>query len=427
MPYHVRAEETLERPALLELQRTRLAALLARVKGSNAFYQRKLADLTFDPMSDPIERLPFTTRDELQADQTTNPPYGTNHSAPLATFVRLHQTSGSTIGGPLRWLDTTANWQWWMRCWANLFRAAGVTADDVLFYPFSFGPFIGFWGAFEAALALGNRCLAAGGMSTSARLRHLLDNRATVVCCTPTYALHMAEVAATEGLDLRASDVRSLIVAGEPGGNLPATRSAIERAWAARVFDHAGMTEIGPWGFEAVEAPGRLYVMENEFIAEVIDPQTAAPQPLGETGELVLTNLGRLDSPLIRYRTGDQVRLQPSDSERSFHYADGGVLGRIDDMLIIRGNNVFPGAIEDTLRAVPGLVEYRLHVARRGALVDLRVTVEPHPESNVQDLRQRVADAIKDRFNFRPAVDIADVGALPRFEMKAKRLVREEE
>ena len=153
-------------------------------------------------------------------------------------------------------------------------------------------------------------------------------------------------------LDLAGSDVRSLIVAGEPGGSIPATRARLESAWGARVFDHIGMTEIGPWGFECVEEPGAVLAMESEFIAAVIDPATGEPVEDGQPGELVLTNLGRSGMPLIRYRTGDRAILTRDQcwGGRWFARAEGGVLGRLDDMLIIRGQNVFPAAVEDVLR-----------------------------------------------------------------------------
>src|SRR5260221_9815246 len=180
--------------------------------------------------------------------------------------------------------------------------------NDRIFFPFSFGPFLGFWAGFEGANRMGNLCIAAGGMSSSARLNLLLENRATVVCCTPTYALRLAEVAAEQKIDLAASAVRAILVAGEPGGNIPATRRRIETAWGARVVDHWGMTELGPLAIESLDEPGGLYLLETECIAEIIDPQSGETVPDGTEGELVITNLGRVGSPLIRYRTGDRVR-----------------------------------------------------------------------------------------------------------------------
>lgn len=421
-------EEFLEPDRLQSLQRRKLTELIAEVRASNRFYRGKLGGVAFDPRHDRLDGLPFTTRTELQEDQEVNPPYGSNLTYPLDRYVRLHQTSGST-GMPLRWLDTAADWSWFKRTWETIYRAAGATGHERILFPFSFGPFIGFWAAFDSAADLGHLALAGGGMSTEARLRFLIDNAATFVCCTPTYALRMAEVAAREGIDLAASDVRGLIVAGEPGGSIAATRARIESAWGARVFDHVGMTEIGAWGFECLESPGGIHVNEAEFVAEVIDPSTTQAVEDGECGELVLTNLGRIGSPLIRYRTGDQVRLtrRRCACGRSYARAEHGILGRLDDMLIIRGNNVFPSAVEGIIREFDEVAEFQLSVTRRGAMSDLRVTVEPVDTAgaDVGTLVTRLTEAIRNRLYFTPAVTIAEAGALPRFEMKARRLVSE--
>jgi phenylacetate-CoA ligase len=265
----------------------------------------------------------------------------------------------------------------------------------------------------------------------------LLDNQATIVCCTPTYALRMAEVAAEENIDLARSPVRALFVAGEPGGSIPAVRSKIENAWGARVFDHSGMTEMGAVAFECIENPGGLHLNEAEFIAQVIDPETAKPQSEGSTslGELVLTNLGRRGSPLIRYRTGDQVRLvrqtAPCACGRWFARLEGGILGRVDDMFIVRGNNVFPTAVEAVIRRFQEVAEFRLTVTegapRRGALTQVQLEIEPvpHTEQHVaSSLAGRVAGALQQALSFRAEVIQVQPGTLPRFDLKAKRFVR---
>lgn len=415
-------------------QRERLGAMLATVLSSNAFYQRKLDRVRFDPGRDPLETLPLTTRAEIEQDQRVHPPYGTNLTFTLERYTRLHQTSGSG-GTPLRWLDTPETWEWWKGCWKTIYDAAGVTTADRIVFPFSFGPFVGFWSAFESAAARGNFVLAAGGMTTTARIQYTIDHRATIVCCTPTYALHMAEIATGERIDLRGSDVRGLIVAGELGGNIPETRAAIEEAWGARVFDHAGMTEIGAWGYEAIDAPGGLFVNETEFIAEVIDPASGVLLLDGRMGELVLTNLGRIGSPLIRYRTGDLVRLLRGGPDSSIEnpkskiqgrgsWCPGGVLARVDDMLIVRGNNVFPSAIEGILRSLPGVAEFRIAIGQQGALGELRIEIERRPDTAAVTLAGAADKALRDRLNFRPDVRVVEPGTLPRFEMKAKRVIK---
>jgi phenylacetate-CoA ligase len=400
-------------------QRVRLDALFAEILPRNAFFAARLAGVD----AADIERLPFTTKADLLNDQKTHPPYGSGLTYPRERYCRLNQTSG-TSGRPLRWLDTRESWTWMLDCWDTMFAAIGLRPEDRLCFAFSFGPFLGFWTAFEAAVRGGRFCLPAGGLSSGARLRLLLDNQATVLFCTPTYALRLAEVARSEDIDLKASPIRALVVAGEPGGSIPATRTRIEEAWNARVFDHSGMTEIGPMAIECPANPAGLHVLENDYLAEVIDPTTALPVPAGEIGELVVTNLGRLGSPLIRYRTGDLVRVdpQPCPCGSSFMRLAGGILGRSDDMIHLRGNNVYPSALEALLRRFPEVAEYRVEVDQSAALSALCVEVEP-VNGDGGDLRERVDRAIRDEFLFRAEVRLVPPGSLPRFEMKAKRFV----
>lgn len=427
--FHIPDEETLDGDGLAALQRRKLGEMLPAVLRTNDFYRAKFDGITFDAGRDALQRLPFTTRAELEQAQLARPPYGTNLTYPVEQYCRFHQTSGSG-GRPLRWLDTPASWAWFRRCWGIIFAAAGVGTGDRVFFPFSFGPFVGFWGAFETASSLGLLSIPAGGLSTTSRLKMLLDNEATVVCCTPTYALHLAETARQDGVDLACSPVRALIVAGEPGGNIPETRQRIESAWGARVFDHSGMTEIGAMAFECTPRPGGLHVIESEYIAEVIDPSTGAPLPDGIQGELVLTNLGRWGSPLIRYRTGDQVRLTRGRCEcgRCFARLDGGILGRTDDMFIVRGNNVFPPAFEAVVRRFPEVAEFRVTIRNGASLAQVNLEIEPVSGAAgigaPEELCRRIARAVQETFNFRAEVSAVPVGALPRFEMKAKRFVR---
>lgn len=431
-------EQFLDRERLDALQQEKFRVLLQTILPHNAFYARKLADAGVTAPEairslDDLRRLPCTTKEEVLADQAAHPPYGTNLTFPLIEYVRLHQSSG-TSARPLRWLDTAASWNWLLDCWKLIFSAVGLRREDRLFFPFSFGPFIGFWGAFEGAARLGNFCLPGGGMSSTARLQCLFDHRITIVACTPTYALRLAEVAAEEELDLAGSTVRALIVAGEPGGSIPATRERIEEAWGARVFDHTGMTEIGASGVECLESPGGVHLLETELIVESIDPQTGQPVADGEEGELVLTNLGRIGSPLIRYRTGDLARLRRSRCACGRHFArmEGGILGRADDMLLIRGNNVYPSSIEAILRRFAEVAEYRVQVVGSGSLAQVLIDVEPMPgEANgptqpemQTNLANRIGRAVRDTLMFRPQVSVVPPGTLERFEMKARRYVR---
>ncbi len=367
----------------------------------------------------------MTTKAELVADQAAEPPFGTNLTYPLERYVKLHQTSGTSGGVPLRWLDTEESWDWWARLWGHVYRGAGVGPGDRIFFAFSFGPFIGFWAAWEGARKVGALTLPGGGQQSVQRLATIRELGATVLLCTPTYALRLAEVAAEQGIDTAASTIRTTIHAGEPGASIPATRARIEAAWGARCFDHCGMTEIGATGFTCQEQSG-VHLIESEFIFEVLDPSTLEPVPTGEQGELVITNLGRLGSPLIRYRSGDLVRFTPErcDCGRTFGRLPGGILGRVDDMLIVRGVNIFPSAIEDVVRQFTEVAEYRIELSRVREMAEVTVQIEPTSADLAGALAERVAAALRTRIGLRMNVAAVPCGSLPRFEAKAKRVVR---
>ena len=359
------------------------------------------------------ERVPFTRKADLVAEQAAHPPYGRVLTEPLGRFTRIHQTSGTT-GSPLRWLDTPESWEEMVQDWMLVLKAAGVVPGDRILFAFSFGPFLGFWLAFEAAQRLGALCFAGGGMSSSVRLRVLLENECTVLCCTPTYALHLPEVSRAEGLDLTATKLRRIVVAGEPGGSLPAVRARLASLWnGAQVFDHHGMTETGPVTLEDPATPGTLLLLEDSFLAEVVLPETGQPVASGETGELILTTLRRLGSPLLRYRTGDLVRRDDAPLPKRF---PGGILGRVDDMVIVRGVNVYPSALDEIVRSMPEVGEYRATLDTRGSLMELGLEVEAS-EAVALELSRRLHRSL----SLRVPVQVVSAGTLPRFELKARR------
>ena len=399
-----------------------LRSLLRVVMAGNAYYRPILRAAGLDAVDEvTVERfqrdMPLTTKDQLAEDQLTHPPYGSNLSFPLEHYTRFCQTSGTT-GRPMRVIDTAESWQALLEVWRIVFEQAGCQRGDRVLFAFSFGPFLGFWTAFEAATQMGMLCLPAGGMSTSARLALLRDNQATTVCCTPTYALHLAETAACEGIDLADSSVERLIVAGEPGGSIPAVRQRIESAWGAKLFDHHGMTEVGPVTYQDNAMPGSLRIAPGCFLTEVIDPQSGEPLPAGTQGELVLTTLRRAAWPLLRYRTGDLVQQDPQDHERLV----GGILGRIDDMRLVRGVNVYPSAVDAIVRRFDAVVEYEVQVKHTGAMCELSLTIEPTPDcADTDALCRRVGVALRDALSLRVPVHAAGPGELPRYELKAKR------
>jgi phenylacetate-CoA ligase len=417
----------LNRLAIESSQLEQIRRLLSIILPSNGFYARKLAAAgEITSLEDFQKRVPFTTKGELVMDQREHPPFGTNLTFPTQRYTRFHQTSG-TEGAPLRWLDDPESWKWMVGNWKRVFEAAGVTQADRVLFAFSFGPFIGFWLAFGAATELGCLSFPTGGLSTSARLHQIIECEATVVCCTPSYGLRLVEVANEEGLDLRQAKVRLIMVAGEPGGSVPATRQQLERLWhGARVFDHHGMTEVGPVTFECPARPGVLHVFGESYLAEVVDPSTGNPLPYGEAGELVLTTLGRIGSPALRYRTGDLVKaLTPSVCAcgRSDLALEGGILSRVDDMIVVRGVNIYPSAVDEIIRGTGQVAEYRVHVNTSRALAELQIEVEP-VSSDAGNLKEALEKALDRAFSMRIPVECVSAGSLPRFDLKARRWIR---
>jgi len=410
-------------------QLRKLRALWSAIIPANLFYARKLAvcgpSPAFRTLADYASQVPATTRHEIVRDKLSSPPYGTNLTFPLETYVRCHQTSGTTTM-PIRWLDTQESWNHIVENWVQILGAAGITRRDRFFFAFSFGPFLGFWSALEAVHRLGCFCFAGGSMTSQARLQAILDNTITVLCCTPTYAQHLGELAQERKTDSASSSLRLLIVAGEAGGSVQATRARIERLWqGATVFDHHGMTEVGPVTYQCPATPGVLHVLESAYIPEVIDPGTGAPAQPGQTGELVLTTLDRIGSPLLRYRTGDLVKPRSRSicaCGRHELALEGGILGRSDDMVVVRGVNIYPSLVEQIVRAHPEVNEYRVQLDCRSAMSELSVEVETAPdcleEARVQS---RLEQSFQTALNLRVPVRLLPRGSLPRFEMKALR------
>jgi len=240
---------------------------------------------------------------------------------------------------------------------------------------------------------------------------------------TPSYSLHLAEVASEHKLDLEHLNVRLVIVAGEPGGSVPAVRARIGAAWGAEVLDHAGATEVGPWGVGDLAGCG-LDVIEPWFHAEFLSVETGRAAGPGELSELVLTTLGRAGAPVIRYRTGDLVRPRWPKAEEiaaggcPWVRLEGGVVGRADDMLVVRGVNIFPGAIDDIVRSFPEVVEYRLTASTRESLDVLHLEIEDRLSDP-----GRIAREMQLRLGLRVEVTAVPSGSLPRFEGKARRIV----
>ncbi|MFQ5653078.1 MAG: phenylacetate--CoA ligase family protein [bacterium] len=420
------------RQAIESGQLAKLRALLSAIVPGNRFYTSKFQAAGLDPAVPTHQTfrrtLPFTTKRDLVEDQQARPPYGTTLTFPVEQYTRFSLTSGTT-GHPIRWLDTPESWAWMVRNKVRVFAVAGLGPGDRVLFPFSFGPFLGFWLAYEAALSLGCLCFPAGGLSSIARLKMILENQVTGLCCTPTYAIRLGGVAREENMDLGQARVKAIFTGGEPGGCVPEITRHIERLWpGARVYDHHGMTETGSVTYACPQRRDVLHVIEASYIAEVIEPETGQPVTPGTVGELVLTNLGRVGSPLLRYRTGDLVRPQPPGpcACGSHEIAlKGGILGRLDDMVVIRGVNVYPVAVEKVIRAFDEVMEYRVEVRKVRGMQELTVVVELVPGHGPDAKRvARLQKALKAALALTLPVTPVPAGTLPRFDMKAKRWVR---
>lgn len=408
-------------------QQQRFDAMVNTMRADNAFYREKwdaCAGLPAGRMDyGHLADFPFTSKSELLEDQARHAPFGTNLGSPREDYLRIHQTSGTT-GTPLRVLDTRESWVWWCECWQYILDAAGVTKADTVMLAFSFGPFIGFWSAQAGLNHLGTLVITGGGMTSPQRLTAMRDLEATVLVCTPSYALHLAEVARQEGIDpARDLNIRVTLHAGEPGAGIPATRERIETLWGATAFDHPGASEVGAFGFSC-EARNGVHINEAEFICEVIDPVTGAPTAPGESGELVLTNLGRASFPVVRYRMGDTVKPAPRGAcscGRTTMLLEGGILGRNDDMVTVRGVNVFPAAFQEIFNALPGIGEHRITAYRVDHMDQLYVEFETTPEAADQQHGEAVQRAIRESLGIRVSLEQLPPDSLPRFELKAKR------
>ncbi len=405
-----------------------LNRLLGEVRGRNPFYTQRLDSCglgdTVESLQAYSAAMPFTTKMDLVWDREETAPYGTNLTYPLSDYSRFCQSSGTT-SGPLPWLDTAESWSAMLDCWEQVYEAAAVDTQQSIYFAFSFGPFLGFWTAYEAATRRGNLSLPGGGLSSMARLQAMASHRCEVLCCTPTYALRLGELKAEHSADpdLDAIAVKKIIVAGEPGGSIPEVRARLSDLWdGAAIYDHHGMTEVGPVTYEHPDRPLSLCVIESAYYAEIIDRETQCEVEPGEKGELVLTTLTRMAAPLLRYRTGDLV-------QKSYLHdglcLEGGILGRIDEMVVIRGVNIYPTAVEKVIRRFPEVAEYQVRETTSQSMAELQITLEAQPEiADPEALAKQVQKALQDAFTLRIPVSSVASGVLPRYEFKSKRWVK---
>ncbi len=428
--------EKLPREELRALQLHKLRRMCEWAYTTTPFHKRKFDAAGFKPDQlrtlDDIRRIPFMTREEWMESLMEKPMFGDLLATNPVNAIRYHLTSGTSGRTPIRVLDSTKDWDWIAEMWCYGLWGFGVRPEDIVYFAFGYGSFIGFWGAHYACEKMGALVIPGGAQTTEARIKQIIEMGATTVCSTPTYALHLWQKAREMGIDLaREGKVNKLICSGEPAGSIPAVKQQLEEAWGAKCGDTAGMTELGTiMIFECSHQPGGTHIIEDHFIEEVLNPSSGEPVGYGELGERVVTSFGRGFIPVLRYRTKDMVMKVPASAcscGRTWDLYDGGIRGRWDDMKLIRGTNVYPRAVEAIVREYPAIDEFQIYISRRDDLQDeitIKVELKPGYESEWPDLKVKLAKDLAGaheglRFN----IERMDYGVLPHFELKAKRLV----
>lgn len=406
-----------------------LQALLTFALRKSAFYQRKLHDYVApNCIADYLDfaaNIPFTTKRELLLDQQQYPPYGSSLTQQHTDYVYLHKTSGSCFT-PWRRADTEQSYAIMVDTMQCILNHYGISDLDRCFFAYSFGPYLGCWVAWSAAKAFGCLCIPGGGMHTINRLQEIRDNHCTILFCTPTYVLHLLEAAKQNHFDLSELSLRMVILAGEPGGSLAYFRKQIALSWPnILIFDHYGMTELGPVAYQCPESSeALLHIVSDYYYAEIIDPKTSLAVAHGTEGELVVTPLKNYSMPLLRYRTGDLVcETQCNCScNDSLITLKGGILGRVDDMITVRGVNIFPTTIDEIVRTFPQIKEYQVEINRQQSLAQLCLKIELDPMMDCSfDIAEGLNTKLLQALDLRTTLDIVDSGTLERFEFKAKR------
>lgn len=436
MEYWNPKTELMPRDELQSWQLKKLQTLVRWAEEKSPFWRSKLARAGVSPEGlkklDDIESLPLLTKSEFIDNQAAHPPYGDILSVRPEIGIAHHQTSGTSGRAPLRVVESARDWQWGANAWASGLYAFGLRPGDIVYLAFGYGVFQGFWGVHYAAQKLGAATVAGGAQTSENRIRQILEMGVTVVVSTPTYAIRLARLAEQMGVNLAdESRVRLLVHAGEPGASIAATKLFIEKRWGARVGDFAGMTEsAGIFGFSCSHYPEGMHMMEDHFLIEVLDPQTNRPTDYGQRGELVITSFGKGSFPLIRYRTGDLVVKVPASRcscGRSFDIFDGGILGRADDMKVVRGTNVYPSGVEGVIRQHDEVREFQILLTKVKMMDEITVKLEPLPfvpADSYSSLRDGIARELSYAYEgLRFNVEMVEPGSLPTFELKAKRVI----
>lgn len=426
--------ETMPRRDLERIQERRLKFLIRYAWERSPFYRRKMEQAYVKPddinsLGDFFEAFPLTTRKDLQDDQLENPPYGSRICVKPEDALRLHATSGSSGGKRITVWDTERDWLWGSTSWASSLYNFGIRREDTVLVVFGYGSFIGFWGAHYGFERIGCKVVPAGPFDTKTRLQMLKESGATVLACTPSYGMRLAYVAEEIDLDLaKDTKVNKLVCGGEPGATIPSTRQCLEEAFGAAIGDFMGTTETaGIIAFTCFQQCGGLHLNDDRFIAEVLDHETLGPLARGQRGVLVVTPLIKEAMPLLRYVTNDavvRVSHDYCDCGRIFDILKGGILGRYDDMVKVRGVFITPSMIEEVLREYPDVEEFYTTVEEVQGLDTVIIKLDPRsgiPEKKFKEIAVKASERLKEHVGIRPIVHTVAHGTLPRYEAKSSR------
>ncbi len=377
-----------------------------------------------------IRLVPKVEKSMMRRVQKKDPfPYGDALCVPLEEVTEFRQTSGTT-GQPVYQADTWQDWEWWSECWAYILWAQGYRPSDRVFIPFGYNIFVAFWAGHYAAEKIGCEVVPGGVLDTKARILKIEELKATAIMATPTYVLGMADTAKNKmNINPANLSINKITCAGEPGASIPSTKNRMQNAWGAKVFDHAGATEIGAWSFECQDQPGGMHVNEAFFLVEIEDVETGEIiEKPGRRGKMIITALDRMAQPCVRFDAKDIIEwdISPCTCGRTSRLIKGGVIGRADDITKVKGVLLAPSAIEEVVRSIEDLCdEYEVVVDKLGDIdrIKLKVELMPGLEDRVKEIESRLQDQLRLKTNLGYRIEFYDYGKLPRYEVKAKRFI----
>jgi phenylacetate-CoA ligase len=433
-PYWRRELECAEPRARDALILTRLREQIQYAWDKAPFYRRKWQEAGVSPATlrslDDLAKFPVVQKSDLRASQAQHPPFGDYLCIEPGQVARIHGTSGTT-GRPTVFGLSAEDWERIGEAHARILWGAGIRPSDRVMISSFFSLYLGSWGALKGVERLGATAFPFGaGVAgqTLMGVQWARDLKPTAFYSTPSYALHFADTARKEGIDPRTLGIRILFFSGEPGAGIPSTRKQIEDAYGGICVDMGSMAEVTPWMTDG-ECSHRtgMHLWQDIVYAQVCDPQTYRPVPYGQEGTLVYTHLERTSQPMIRLLSGDRTMWtdEPCPCGRTYPRLPRGIYGRIDDMFIVRGENIYPSAIEEVLRAVPGFGgEFRIIVSRKERMDELLVQAEYAREvQDVAALEKIFRERLQAKCGVRPRLELLPEGTLPRTEFKARRVV----